>query len=72
MVDVRVRQDDGFDTAWLDRKRRPVFQAKRLKPLEQSAVHENATFLVFDKVLRSGDRTDAAQKCEAQGHGLYS
>lgn len=28
--------------------------------------------VVFDKILRSGDCTDAAQECELQTHGVFS
>ena len=64
VIDMRVRQDNGFDTAWLDRKWLPVLQPQCLEALKQPAVDENAMRPVFDKVLRSGNRTGASQECE--------
>jgi len=71
MVDVSMGQDNGFDAAWLDRKRRPVFQAQRLKALEQPAVHENSMFPILQCILRAGDRSSAPQERQFQGQGGF-
>jgi hypothetical protein len=38
--------------------------------LKQAAIHEQSVIALLDEILRSGDRTSAAEEAEIQAHGL--
>ena len=63
-----VGQNDGVDTARIDRKRRPILEAQRLEALKQAAIDEQPMIALLDEVLRSGDRTGTAEEGEVQTH----
>lgn len=64
MIEMRVRQDDRFKRARVERKRVPVHQPQVLVTLEQTAVDENIAAPVRHQRPGAGDRSGSAMESE--------
>src|SRR5690349_2804472 len=51
MVDMGMRENDGFNAARIDRQRRPVLETQRFEALKQAAVDQNSTLAVVEQIF---------------------
>src|SRR5207245_4447448 len=71
VIEVRVRQNDGFDARGGNRQVLPVAQAQFLETLKQPRVDHDARPIRLDEVLRAGYRPRRTQKRYTY-HPLFS
>lgn len=55
MVNVCVRQHDGIDRPWINRRRIPIPEPQLLQPLEKTAINQDPLSRRLEQKLRSGD-----------------
>jgi len=73
VVEMGVGENNGINTAGLDRESLPILQAQCLEALRQAAVHEQPLPFTLDEIFRPGNRTATAEKVEVQAHaGAFS
>src|SRR3989344_3893729 len=64
MIEVRVREENGFDVIDLGRRRRPIESPELPATLEQSAIHQYSRRIVFEKVARSRHGSAGAKETD--------
>ena len=62
MIKVGMSQDNGIDTARINRKRGPVALTQILKPLEQTTINQHPPPVRFEQVARAGHGASRTQK----------
>lgn len=62
MVEVGMRQDDGVDARWRNRKCCPVEFAQVLQALEQAAIDQDALVAIGEEMFRAGDGSRTAKR----------
>ena len=62
VVDMGMGEKDGIDRSWVDGQRSPVANSKRLDPLIQAAIDQDAGFVGFEQVFRSGHGSGRAEE----------